>query len=56
MDGTTAKLFYFGQTPFAVGLYQINFQVPSTAKSGDLDVIVTQGGATANTVKLPVAK
>jgi uncharacterized protein (TIGR03437 family) len=56
VDGTTANLFYFGQTPFAVGLYQINFQVPANAKTGDLDVIVMQGGVTANVVKLPVAQ
>jgi uncharacterized protein (TIGR03437 family) len=55
VDGTTANLFYYGQTPFAVGLYQINFQVPSNARTGDLDVIVMQGGVTANVVKLPVA-
>ncbi|MDP8979398.1 MAG: putative Ig domain-containing protein [Acidobacteriota bacterium] len=55
VDGATAKLFFFGQTPGAVGLYQINFQVPSNAKTGDLNVIVMQGTATANVVKLPVA-
>jgi len=34
VDGTTATLFYYGQTPFAVGLYQINFQVPANARRG----------------------
>jgi uncharacterized protein (TIGR03437 family) len=42
-------------TPFFVGLYQINFQVPTGATSGELEVDVTQNGVPANPTLLPVS-
>jgi uncharacterized protein (TIGR03437 family) len=54
VDGQPAQVFYAGLTPGGIGLYQINFQVPASAKSGTLPVVVTQGGVTANQTMLPV--
>ncbi len=51
-----AQIAYAGLTPRSVGLYQVVFQVPSNARSGDLDVVLKQGDRVANTVKLPVAQ
>jgi uncharacterized protein (TIGR03437 family) len=46
---------FAGLTPTGVGLYQIAFTVPSNARSGSLDLVVSQGGVSSNTTKLPVA-
>jgi uncharacterized protein (TIGR03437 family) len=52
----TAQISFAGMTPFSVGLYQINFQVPSGVKTGvPLNVLVTQGGVTANVTTLTLA-
>jgi len=54
--GTLNALIYFaGLTPGAVGLYQIDFQVPPNASAGNLQVVVQQGTITANITTLPVA-
>jgi uncharacterized protein (TIGR03437 family) len=55
VDGQGAELFYSGLTPSGIGLFQINFAVPATAKTGDLNVVVMQNGIIANITKLPVA-
>jgi uncharacterized protein (TIGR03437 family) len=55
VDGQNAMISFAGLTPGGIGLYQINFQVPPNARSGNLDVMVTQGGETANATKLSVA-
>jgi uncharacterized protein (TIGR03437 family) len=55
VDNQPAQVAFAGMTPFGVGLFQINFVVPQTARTGvPLDVVVTQGGAAANTTKLTV--
>jgi uncharacterized protein (TIGR03437 family) len=54
--GEQAKIDYAGLTPFAIGLYQINFHVPKDAKSGDLDLVVTQNNVVSNTTKLRVSQ
>jgi uncharacterized protein (TIGR03437 family) len=54
VDGETAIVPFAGLTPGAVGLYQIDFSVPSDAKNGNLNVVVTQNGVTANTSTIPV--
>ena len=46
---------FAGLSPFFVGLYQINFQVPTSAASGELEVDVTQNGVAANPTLLPVS-
>lgn len=56
VDGQSADILFAGLTPGGVGLYQIDFVVPPAAKAGNLNVIVMQGAAVANTVTLPVAQ
>lgn len=56
INGTNATVLFAGLTPTAVGLYQINFQVPSNAPSADLSMIVAQNGVVSNTTILPVRK
>jgi uncharacterized protein (TIGR03437 family) len=56
LDGQAAAVIYAGLTPGSVGLYQINFQVPASAQTGDLSVVVTQNGMAANAAKLPVSQ
>jgi uncharacterized protein (TIGR03437 family) len=56
IDGQTANILYAGLTPGAAGLYQINFQVPATARTGNLSLVVSQDGQPANAATLPVAK
>jgi uncharacterized protein (TIGR03437 family) len=55
VDGQNAPIIYAGLTPGAAGLYQINFQVPLSSHSGDLHMLVTQNGQTANMTMLPVS-
>jgi uncharacterized protein (TIGR03437 family) len=55
VDGQPANIVFSGLTPFGVGLFQINFEVPANARlNTPLDVVVTQGGVTANVTKLTV--
>jgi len=56
LDGQMAKLEFAGLTPGFVGLYQVNFDVPGNARTGDLDLVVIQNGVSSNTTKLPVSK
>jgi uncharacterized protein (TIGR03437 family) len=51
----TATVGFAGLSPFFVGLYQINFQVPTGVTSGELEVDVTQNGVAANPTLLPVS-
>jgi uncharacterized protein (TIGR03437 family) len=45
-----ALLVFAGLAPGFVGLYQVNFQIPNTAPSGDaIPVTLTIGGFTSNT-------
>jgi len=55
VDGQPAVIAYAGLTPSGVGLYQINFTVPSNARSGSLNLVVMQGGVSSNTTTLPVS-
>ncbi len=54
LDGQNASIAYAGLTPTGIGLYQVNFSVPSNARPGSLDLVVLQGGVSSNTTKLPV--
>ncbi len=55
VDGQSAPVSFAGLTPGGVGLYQINFTVPAGAKTGNLNVVITQNGIPANATKLIVA-
>jgi uncharacterized protein (TIGR03437 family) len=55
VGGQNAQVFFAGLTPQAVGLYQINFQVPQGIPSGDVALEVSQGTVSANKTLLPVA-
>jgi uncharacterized protein (TIGR03437 family) len=50
-----SNVVFAGLTPGFVGLYQVNFQVPSSSASGELQVNVTQNGVAANPTLLPVS-
>jgi uncharacterized protein (TIGR03437 family) len=54
LDGQDITPQFAGLVPGLVGLYQINFQVPGNARSGDLPLVVTQNGVSTNTTILPV--
>jgi uncharacterized protein (TIGR03437 family) len=56
IDGTAATVAYAGLTPGGVALYQINCQVPSGARTGELPLVVIQRDVAANAVTLPVAQ
>jgi uncharacterized protein (TIGR03437 family) len=56
VDGEDAKISYAGLTPGGVGLYQIDFTVPDNARSGKLQVVITQNGVPANITRLTVAR
>lgn len=56
LDGQAAPVQFAGLTPGFVGLYQVNFQVPSNAGTGDLALIVSQNGVSSNATFLPVTK
>jgi uncharacterized protein (TIGR03437 family) len=56
VDGQKAAVPYAGLSPGFAGLYQINFQVPANARSGNLAVVVTQNGVAANTNTLTVSQ
>ena len=51
---TTESVAFSGLAPALVGLYQINFTVPSGTPSGSASVVVTSNGVASNTAKLPV--
>jgi uncharacterized protein (TIGR03437 family) len=56
IDNQPVQVAYAGMTPSGVGLYQINFTVPKSARTGvPLNVVVTQAGVAANLTTLAVA-
>jgi uncharacterized protein (TIGR03437 family) len=54
IDGQQATVVFAGLTPGAAGLYQINVTVPAGLPAGQLPVVITQSGVTANAATLPV--
>ena len=55
VDSLPSTILFAGLTPAFVGLYQIDFQVPAGAHSGDVVVTVSQNGVAANSTLLPVS-
>ena len=56
VDGQSAEVLFAGLTPGGIGLYQINFRVPASSKSGNLGITVTVDGAIANASTLPLSR
>jgi uncharacterized protein (TIGR03437 family) len=57
IDGSPVTPAFIGLTPGGVGLFQINFHVPSNARLNEpLQVIVRQSGYAAKTTTLTVAQ
>ncbi len=57
IDGQPVQIAFAGLTPGGVGLFQINFQVPTDARTGvPLEVVVQQDDATANKSHLTVVE
>ena len=56
VDSQPSDVFFAGLTPGFVGLYQIDFQVPSGVHTGDVVVTVTQNGIAANPTLLAVSQ
>ncbi len=54
IDGAPANVIFAGLSPGSVGLYQIDVQVPTNARSGGLPIVVLQGTATSNSATIPV--
>jgi uncharacterized protein (TIGR03437 family) len=54
VDGEEASVLFAGLTPGFIGLYQINFQVPADAQSGNRKLEIFQGAQAANLSVLPV--
>ncbi len=55
VDSQPSNVLFAGLTPGFVGLYQIDFQIPPGASSGELEVDVTQNGVAANPTLVPVS-
>lgn len=53
LNGANIPIAFVGLTPTAVGLYQIDFQMPASIAAGNLPLLVMQGGTVTNTVLLP---
>jgi uncharacterized protein (TIGR03437 family) len=54
VNNQTAQIQFAGLTPGAIGLYQINFVVPTNVPAGSLSLTVSQGIVNANSTTLPV--
>ena len=54
IDTSSADILFSGLTPGAVGLYQVNIHIPANVRTGDLPLVVSQGGVASNTAILPV--
>jgi uncharacterized protein (TIGR03437 family) len=56
VNGSMVDIAFSGLPPSAVGLYQINFQVPNGLSDAIATSVVSQSGLASNTVTLPVSR
>jgi large repetitive protein len=54
LNGAELPIQFAGLTPTLVGLYQINFQVPSSITTGSYELTISQDGTVSNTTILQV--
>jgi uncharacterized protein (TIGR03437 family) len=54
IDTASADILFSGLTPGGVGLYQINIRIPAGIRTGDLQLVVSQGGIASNAAIIPV--
>ena len=54
ISGASANVTFSGLAPGFPGLYQVNFQVPSSIQAGNQPVIVSIGGVSSPALTLPV--
>jgi uncharacterized protein (TIGR03437 family) len=54
LNGNPVPIEFAGLTPTLVGLYQINFQVPANATTGEYQLAISQDGNVSNTTVLSV--
>jgi uncharacterized protein (TIGR03437 family) len=56
IGGVAGTVQFAGLTPGAIGLYQINVQLPGNVPTGDsVPVSVSIGGASSDTVTIAIA-
>jgi uncharacterized protein (TIGR03437 family) len=53
INGAQIPDTFAGLTPGLVGLYQMNFQVPSGLRAGHITIAVSQNGQSSNQTVLP---
>jgi uncharacterized protein (TIGR03437 family) len=54
LGGMDCEQQFAGLAPGLVGVYQLNFRVPSNARSGEQDLVVTTNGVSSPAVRLSV--
>jgi uncharacterized protein (TIGR03437 family) len=54
LNGATVPINFAGLTPTLVGLYQINFQLPTELKTGNYELTISQSGTISNKTILQV--
>jgi minor extracellular serine protease Vpr len=54
IGGKSVQVLFSGLAPGFPGLYQVNAAVPAGLTAGNQDVVLSMGGKTAKTTKLPV--
>ena len=55
IDGVACNVLFAGLTPDFVGLYQVNFEIPSELPDADIyEIVILQGGTQSNTAPVAV--
>ena len=55
INGVPCNVLFAGLTPDFVGLYQVNFEIPSELPDADIyEIVILQGGTQSNTVPVAV--